>query len=314
MIIVFLDADTVGYTENLRQLSGMGDVRLYPATDYGEAAARIGNAEVVITNKVVIDKSVMDACPSIRLICVAATGMNNVDLGHAKKQGIIVKNVAGYSTESVVQLTFALLLHLTHKIRYYDAYTKSGAYARSAVFSHFEENFRELSGKRFGIIGLGTIGKRVAEVAKAFGAEVVYFSVSGKNLANPYPHLPFTELITTSDVISIHCPLTPESRNLIGYPQLIQMKPTAVVLNTGRGGIINEADLGRALDEGLIAGAGLDVLEQEPPPPDNPLFSLKHPERIIITPHLAWASNESRERLIAGIIKNIKEYRNEKNR
>jgi lactate dehydrogenase-like 2-hydroxyacid dehydrogenase len=314
MIIVFLDADTTGHTKNLAQLTGMGEFRYFPATSYEDTVTHIGNAEIVITNKVVMDAAIMDACPSIGLICVAATGMNNVDLDHAKKRGIRVKNVAGYSTESVVQLTFALLLCLLNKIQYYDAYTKSGEYARSHVFTHFANNFRELSGKRFGIIGLGTIGKRVAEVATAFGAQVSYHSTTGRNLMNPWPHLSLTELLSTSDVVSLHCPLTPETRNLIAYPELRRMKPTAFLLNTGRGGIINEADLARSLDEGLIEGAGLDVLEKEPPEPDNPLFALRHPEKIIITPHLAWASNESRERLMEGIIKNINDYRNAKKR
>jgi lactate dehydrogenase-like 2-hydroxyacid dehydrogenase len=312
MTIVFLDADTIGFTKNLERLSGMGNVRYFPVTSHRDTLARIGDAEIVITNKVVVDAAVMDACPSLRLICVAATGMNNVDLDHAKNRNIQVKNVAGYSTESVVQLTFSLLLCLTNKIRYYDTYTKSGAYSRNDVFTYFAEDFRELSGKCFGIIGLGAIGKRVAEVATAFRAKVFYHSTTGRNLVNPYPHLSLAELLSTSDIVSVHCPLTPETRNLIGYSRLSQMKSTAFLLNTGRGGIINEADLARALDEGLIAGAGLDVLELEPPRPDNPLFAIQHPEKIIVTPHLAWASNESRERLTEGIIKNINEYLHEK--
>ena len=310
-IIVFLDAGTVGYTANLTRLSELGEIQYYPATSREETVRRIGNAAIVISNKVLIDSSVLDSCPTIKLICVAATGMNNIDLNHAKERGIQVKNVAGYSTESVVQVTFSLLLYLFNFTRYYDDYTKSGEYFRSPVFTHFEKNFHELYGKRFGIIGLGTIGKRIAEVVTAFGAKVAYHSTTGRNLMNPYPQLTLTELLSVSDVVSVHCPLTPETRNLIGYAQLKQMRNSAILINTGRGGILNEADLARALDEGLIAGAGLDVLEQEPPQPDNPLFALRHPERLILTPHLAWASNESRERLIEGIINNIKEYLNE---
>jgi lactate dehydrogenase-like 2-hydroxyacid dehydrogenase len=310
--IVFLDTDTVGYTSNLKALSQLGRITYYPTTSREETILHIGDAEIIITNKVLIDEVVMGSCPAIKLICVAATGMNNIDLVHAHKRGIQVRNVAGYSTESVVQTTFSLLFYLCNKIRYYDDYTKSGEYFRNSTFTHFKQNFYELYGKRFGIIGLGTIGKRMAEAATAFGAKVVYHSTTGQNLTNPYPHLALTELLSTSDVVSVHCPLTPGTRNLIGYEQLKQMKKSAFLLNTGRGGILNEADLARGLDEGLIAGAGLDVLEKEPPMTDNPLFALKHPERIIITPHLAWASNESRERLIEGIIHNIIEYLNEK--
>ncbi|MBN1414429.1 MAG: D-2-hydroxyacid dehydrogenase [Bacteroidales bacterium] len=312
--IVFLDADTVGFTNNLNHLKALGNVTFYPLTSADERISHIGDAEIIITNKVVIDAAVMNVCKELKLICVAATGMNNIDLAYAEKRGIQVKNVAGYSTESVVQVTIALLFYLLNKIRYYDDYTKSGNYFTSPVFTHFKRNFCELSGKRFGIIGLGAIGKRIAGVATAFGAAVVYHSTTGKNLQNPYPHLTLHHLLSTSDVVSVHCPLTPETRNLIGYEQIRHMKSAALLLNTGRGGIINEAGLARALDEGMLAGAGLDVMETEPPRPDNPLFHLRHPERIVITPHLAWASDESRERLIDGIIYNIKEYLDEAGR
>lgn len=306
--IVFLDAGTVGDTGNLWRLQEAGETVFYAFSLPGEIIPRAGDAEIVITNKVPIDKSVMDSCPRLKLICIAATGMNNVDLVHAGSRGIVVKNVAGYSTESVVQSTFSLLLYLTNHLRYYDEYTKSGAYFRNPVFTHFGKNFYELHGKQFGIIGLGTIGRRVAEVASAFGSKVSYYSTTGRNLDNPYPHLALPALLASSDVVSVHCPLTPETRNLIGYERLKLMKNTALLLNTGRGGIIHEADLARALDEGLIAGAGLDVLEEEPPGPGNPLFSLNHPERLVISPHMAWASDESRERLIEGILNNINEY------
>jgi lactate dehydrogenase-like 2-hydroxyacid dehydrogenase len=308
--IVFLDSVTVGNTFNLLVLSELGNVTYYQVTSYDEVVKHIGNAEIVITNKVKIDKPVMDACSSIKLICVAATGMNNIDIEYAGKKGILVKNVAGYSTESVVQVTFSLLLYLINKTRYYDYYTKSGKYFESPVFTHFANNFCELSGKKFGIIGLGTIGKRIAEVATAFGAIVNYYSTTGRNIENNYSHLGLNELLAVSDVISIHCPLTPGTKNLISYDQLKRMKKSAILLNTGRGGIVNEAALAIALEEGLITGAGIDVLESEPPLPTNPLFMLAHPERLVVTPHLAWAANESRERLIDGIIKNIVEYMN----
>ena len=308
--IVFLDAETLGNVSGYFKLTKLGNLTVYQTTQHDHRIDRIRGKEIIITNKVIIDRELIDASPSLKLVCVAATGMNNVDLDYALQKGITVKNVSGYSTESVVQLTFSLLFYLYNHIRYYDEYTKSGAYFRNPVFTHFEKSFSELSGKRFGIIGLGTIGKRIAETATVFGAKVYYHSTTGRNLINPYPHITLPELLSTSDIISIHCPLTSDTRNLLGYERLKLMKKTALLLNAGRGGIINEADLARALDEGLIAGAGLDVLEEEPPGPDNPLFSLRHPERIIITPHIAWASTESRERLMKGIINNINEYLN----
>jgi lactate dehydrogenase-like 2-hydroxyacid dehydrogenase len=306
--IVFLDAGTVGTTDNLAGLNKLGEIRYYDVTSREETIKHIGDAEIVITNKVIIDSHVMDSCPSVKLICVAATGMNNIDLVQAKSRGIRVKNVSGYSTESVVQVTFSLLLYLMNSIRYYDDYVKSGLYSSGSVFTHFAKNFHEISGKQFGIIGLGTIGKRVAEVATAFGAVVSYYSTSGQNLNNIYPHLPLSTLLAGSDVISIHCPLTPGTHNLIGYAQLRQMKRSSILLNLGRGGIVNEADLAKALNQNLIAGAGLDVHENEPPKPDNPLLHLDHPGKILMTPHLAWASNESRTRLVEGITDNIREY------
>ncbi len=312
--IVFLDAKTLGNINIIGRLSTLGELINYDVTSAEQTIKRINGADIVITNKVVIDKKVIDACPSLKLICIAATGMNNVDLSYAAEKGIEVKNVSGYSTESVVQSTFALLLYLANNVRYYDDYTKMGDYTRSDIFTHFGRPFYELAGKQYGIIGLGNIGRRVAQVALAFGANVVYYSTTGKNLNNPYKHLTLGELLSTSDVVSVHCPLTNATKNMIDYNQIKLMKPSSYLINVSRGGIINEQGLARALNEGLIAGAGLDVLEKEPPEADNPLFNLKHPERLIVTPHLAWASIESRERLMEGIIKNILAFINEDNK
>jgi glycerate dehydrogenase len=311
--IVFLDAKTLGHTNNYAQLSTLGELISYDVTSAEQTITHINKADIVITNKVIIDRKVIDSCPSLKLICIAATGMNNVDLAYANEKGIKVRNVAGYSTESVVQVTFALLLYLLNKMRYYDDYTKSGDYARNDIFTHFGHPFYELAGKQYGIIGLGTIGKRVAQVAIAFGAKVAYYSTTGKNFGNPYPHLELNELLSASDVVSIHCPLTPATKNLIGYDQMKMMKPSSFLINVSRGGVIVESDLAKAIDEGLIAGAALDVLENEPPLATNSLFNLTHPERLVITPHLAWASIESRERLMEGIIKNISEFISEGN-
>lgn len=306
--IVFLDAETVGEVNGYYQLTRLGNLTVYQSTKPDQRIDRILGREIVITNKVVIDREVMLACPALKLICIAATGMNNIDLDSASKLGIRVMNVAGYSTESVVQHTFSMLFYLLESLPYYDRYVREGHYAGSSLFTHHGRPFNELSGKMFGIIGMGTIGKRVAAIAGGFGAHIQYFSTTGRNLGTNYHAVSIKELLKSSDVISIHCPLTDTTRNMIDYGQLGTMKKNALLVNAGRGGIINEAALARALDEDLIAGAALDVLEKEPPETTNPLFHIKQPSKLLITPHIAWASRESRERLMEGIIGNISEY------
>jgi lactate dehydrogenase-like 2-hydroxyacid dehydrogenase len=306
--IVFLDADTLGEVTGFYQLTKQGNLTVYPSTLPQQRIERILGREIVITNKVVIDREVMEACPTLKLICIAATGKNNIDLACAEEKGIQVKNVAGYSTESVVQHTFAMLFYLGSHLPYYDQYVKNGEYARNNLFTHLGKPFSELAGKNYGIIGLGTIGKRIAEVASAFGARIQYYSTTGKNMNAGYTSVSLEQLLHDSDFISIHCPLTEATHNLIGYDQLCRMKKEAILINAGRGGIVNEAALAQALDEGRIAAAALDVLEKEPPEISNPLFSIKQPEKLLITPHIAWASRESRERLMEGIIQNISEY------
>jgi glycerate dehydrogenase len=255
-----------------------------------------------------MDKELMDACPTLKLICIAATGLNNVDLEYAKQKGIAVKNVLAYSTESVVQHTFSMLFYLMGYLPYYTGYVAEGQYTQSRLFTHHGKPFHELAEKRYGIIGLGTIGKRVAEVATVFKAKVNYYSPSGKNMDTGFIHVSLDKLLMESDIISIHCPLNDSTRNLIGYAQLQKMKSEAILINAGRGGIVNETDLARALNEQIIGAAGLDVMEKEPPEPSNPLLSVKFPERLLVTPHIAWASVESRERLVQGVIRNIKDF------
>jgi glycerate dehydrogenase len=308
--IVFLDADSLGEVNGFSELAAISNLTVYPGTSSGQRIERIQGKKIVITNKVVIDKEIMDACPDLKLICVAATGMNNIDLDYASHQGIAVKNVAGYSTESVVEHTFALIFSLLGNLPYYLTYVKDGSYARSNMFTHHGRPFHELSGKKLGIIGLGTIGRKVAEIALTFGADITYFSTSGKNLNTGYQCIPLEMLLSDSDIVSIHCPLNDATRNLITYKQLRLMKNQAILINTGRGGIINESDLACALNENLIAGAALDVMDQEPPGPSNPLFHLINPEKLLITPHIAWASVESRDRLMKGIISNITDFLN----
>lgn len=304
MKIVFLDRASVG-DASLKALEELGELVCYGRTAPNERVERIADAEIIITNKVRIDRPEMEAAPCLKMICIAATGMNNVDLQAAEERGIAVKNVAGYSTESVVQSTFAHLLNLASKLPYFDERVKSGAYSRSGLFTDMGRSFRELYGKRMGIIGLGTIGRRVATVAEAFGMEVVYYATSGKAHDDHFRAVSLDELLTTSDVISIHAPLNERTAGLISQEELRRMKYTALLLNAGRGGIINETDLAEALNEGWIAGAGLDVYQTEPLPADSPLLIVKDPEKLSLTPHTAWASAEARARLIAGIAENI---------
>ena len=307
--IVFLDTVTVGNVDNLAEISSQGEYTGYEMTPPAERIERIKGHNVVITNKVVIDRDVMDACQGLELVCVAATGMNNIDLEYAAKKGITVKNVAGYSTESVTQCTFAMLFYLLNSSRYYNDFVQSGQYVASPVFTHLGREFWELKNKLFGIIGMGAIGKRVAQVAQAFGARAVYTSTSGKNLeATGYQHLPLEELLRTADVVSIHCPLNDQTRNLFSETRLRMMKPTAYLLNMGRGGIVDEQALAQAIDENRIAGAALDVLSAEPIAAESPLLKVQNKEKLFITPHIAWASREARRLLIAQTAENIKSY------
>jgi lactate dehydrogenase-like 2-hydroxyacid dehydrogenase len=308
MNIVFLDSDTVGDVPNLNSLNDLGNVTFYPLTEPGETASRIREAEVVITNKVVLDKALIEGAKNLELICVAATGMNNIDRSAAGELGVQVKNVAGYASNSVAQSTFALIFHLMQNFHYYDAYIKSGKYSKSPIFTHLGRPFSELAGKRFGIIGLGNIGRKVAMIAQAFGAEPVYFSTSGSNNDQPYLQLSLEELLESSDFVSIHAPLNSDTENLISYEQMRMMKSSAILINTGRGGIVNEQDLARCLNEGLIAGAALDVFESEPIQANNPLLAIKKPDRLLMTPHMTWSSLEARVELIEGVKRNIREF------
>ena len=306
--IVFLDESTLGDVDNLNMLKEAGNYRAYKLTLPEQRIEHIGDAEIIITNKVLIDKYVMDSCQQLKLVCISATGMNNVDLEYAEKKGIQVKNVAGYSTESVAQAAFSMLFFLLHQSNYYNNYVESGEYCNSPIFTHYGPSFWELKGKTFGIVGLGTIGRRVAELAEAFGCSVVYHSTSGKNLNAGYTQLPLDELLKLSDVVSIHCPLNDSTLNLLGAEQLGFMKPSAILLNLGRGGIVNEAALADAIDSNVIGGAAVDVLTREPVLPENPLLNVKNKSKLFITPHNAWASMESRRLLVEKLSANIKNY------
>jgi lactate dehydrogenase-like 2-hydroxyacid dehydrogenase len=306
MQLVILDAATFGET-SLEGFNAFGEVTIHQTTSPDDAASRIANADVIITNKVVIDDALMAQSPHLRLICVAATGMNNIDLTAADKRNILVKNVAGYSTDSVVQHTFSMLFYLLGHSRSYDDYVKEGGWQRSPIFTHLTPPYAEVAGKQWGIIGLGTIGRRVAEVATAFGAKVSYFSTSGANDDAIYPRVSLETLLHTCDIVSIHAPLNNATRNLIDRDALAQLKPGAILMNLGRGGIINETALAEALDSQDLYAA-LDVLEHEPMSDPHPLMQIANKERLYVTPHIAWASIEARERLVAKILDNIQAF------
>lgn len=307
MKIVILDGKTLGEDLDLSPLLQFGEIVNHQTTSVEETASRIEEADIVITNKVVLSKEVMKKASNLKLICIAATGTNNIDLNAAQEFGIVVKNVSNYSTPSVVQHTFTMAFYLLGKLSYYNNVVKEGTWSRQELFTDVSQPFAELSGKKWGIIGLGSIGKEVAKIAMAFGASVDYFSTSGKNKINDYHHSELNDLLAECDIISIHAPLNPQTQNLINASNLGHLKEEAILLNLGRGGIINEKDLAVELDKRVIY-AGLDVLEKEPIAENNPLMKIKHSQRLLITPHIAWASVESRQRLLEGIMKNIQAF------
>lgn len=306
MKLVFLDADTMGDV-SLSPFARLGEFVSYPYSTPSEALERVSDCNVLLLNKVKVTAELLDRAPHLRLVCVAATGVNNIDLAACAARGVTVRNVAGYSTESVVQTTFMHILSLAGHAAYYDARVKDGSYSRSEIFSILSNSFHEIDGRRIGIIGMGAIGSRVAAVARAFGMEVVYYSTSGTSHCTQYPSLPLEELLRTSDVVSIHAPLNDRTRGLIGARELSLMKSSAILVNVGRGYIVDEAALAEAVDGGVIAGAGLDVYAVEPLPSDSPLMHVKHPERFHFSPHIAWASVEARNRLVQRMVQNVLE-------
>ena len=304
MKIVFLDAATMGDV-SFAPISALGELECYQTSSREESLERVKDAEILIINKILVDKELIDAAPSLRLICEAATGVNNIDLEYAASKGIPVRNAVGYSTDSVVQMTFMMILSLVGKCRYFDDFVKSGEYSRSGLFTNVDRMFFELRGKRLGIIGLGNIGGRVAMVGEAFGMAVSYFSTSGTSHSKDYPSVSLDTLMSESDIISIHAPYNQRTAGLIGETELRMMKPSAYIVNMGRGGIVDQAALAKAIDEGRIAGAGVDVFTAEPLPSDNPLMNVRNLDRLILTPHIGWASAEARQRLVQMIAGNI---------
>ena len=305
MKIVFLDAISMGDT-SLEEIAALGEFTCYQSSTAEEARERVKDADVVLLNKVIVDQAFLDAAPKLKLVCEAGTGINNINVKLCEERGVIVRNVAGYSTDSVAQTAWMHILNLSGRAFHYQNFVTSGAYSKNPVHVDFGHPFTELAGKTLGIVGMGAIGQKVAHIGKAFGMEVIYYSTSGTSHCKDYPCVSLEELLKRSDVISIHAPYNERTAGLIGYEQLKQMKRTAILVNTGRGGIAVEADLARALDEGLIAGAALDVYVKEPLPADNPLMHLVHPERLLFSPHIAWYSSEARARLAHEMAENIK--------
>lgn len=314
MNIVVLDRMALGDDIDMSIFEKLGKLTIYERTATEEVVGRLKDADALLTNKVVIGKAEMDRLPKLRYIGINATGTNNIDLAYAAKKNIAVTNVKSYSTDSVVQHTFALLFYVYEKLRHYDDFVKQGKYSDYGCFTYFGERFAQLSGKTWGIIGLGEIGRKVADIAKAFGCHVVYYSTSGKNSNPDYERAEFDELLRSSDIISIHAPLNDRTQNLMNRAAFEKMKPEAVLINVGRGPIVNESDLLWALNENKIAAAGLDVLSVEPMRKDNPLYGYKDSNRLIITPHIAWATNEARKRLVDEAYLNLEAFINGKER
>lgn len=304
MKIVFLDAATMG-TSSLGPIERQGELTAWPNSTPEEAARRVGDCEVLVVNKIKVNDRLLDAAPKLRLVCEAGTGINNIDVEACFERGIIVRNVAGYSTESVVQETFMHILNLLGNGAYFDNVVKSGEYSRSGLFTDYSRPFIEMAGKTLGVIGLGAIGTKVARIGTAFGMKVIYYSTSGTNHSDEYPSVPLERLMRESDVISVHAPYNERTAGLVGEKELRMMKPKAIIVNMGRGGIVVEDALAKVIDEGVIGGAGLDVYSTEPIPADHPLLHTRHPDRLSLTPHIAWASIEARERLIQSIADNI---------
>ncbi len=308
MKIVFLDVKTIGEDIDLSGFNKLGEIIKYPFSTSADVPERTLDADVLIVNKVQINEQTIGQAKNLKLVCVAATGTNNLDKTYLDKRGIAWRNVAGYSTESVAQHTFAMLFYLLEKLRYYDDYVKEDRYTNDTIFTHFAEHFYELKDKTWGIIGLGNIGRRVARIAEAFGARVIYTSPSHSAPQEGYRQVEMDTLLAESDIISVHAPLNEYTENLIDMEVFKKMKKGCIFLNLGRGPIVVEADLADALEQNILTAAGLDVLCEEPMSEDNPLRRIKDSKKLFITPHIAWASVEARTRLMSIILGQVKEF------
>lgn len=314
MKLVVLERNSAGTDVDVSCFEKFGEVTYYPNTVADNTAERIKDADIIISNKAPLNETTMKDAPNVKLICLFATGYDNVDIEYCKSRGIKVANVVNYSTPTVAQHTLLLALMLTEKIAHYDQYVKSGAYSAQDRFSNFDRVFNDLEGKTWGIVGMGTIGRRVAGLAQAFGCKVIFYSASGNSTCTEYERVDFDTLLKESDILSLHCPLSDRTRGLIDKTALEKMKNTAVLINVARGPVVNTQDLYDALISDQIAAAGLDVLEKEPMAKDNPLRQIQDSTKLIITPHMAWASIESRTRLVGEVYKNIEAFLNGESR
>ena len=305
--IVFLDEYSIA-GRDLSSITSQGEYVAYENTRKEDVVERLKGADVAITNKVLIDGEAMRQLPDLKLICVAATGMNNVDLEAAKELGIVVKNAVGYSTTSVAETTLASALALARNIVYFDEYFHDGRYSKADRAFCYDRFTFELRGKKWGIIGLGNIGREVARLATAFGCEVRYFSTSGTKREEAYPSMELKEMLEWCDILSVHSPLNERTRGLVGREELKVMKPTSLVINVARGGIIDEAALAEALDNGWVAAAALDVFSVEPLR-ESPLYNIKDRYRLLASPHNAWSAAEAIDRLIECVANNIRTWK-----
>ena len=307
MKIVFLDAISMGDV-SLEEMAALGELVCYPSSTAEEARERVKDADVACLNKVIVDQAFLDAAPKLKLVCEAGTGINNIDVKLCEARGVAVRNVAAYSTDSVAQIAWMHILNLSGRAFHYQDFVLSGAYGHNPVHVDFAHPFTEIAGKTLGIVGMGAIGQKVAAIGRAFGMDVIYYSTSGTGHCKDYPCVSLEELLERADVISIHAPFNERTAGLIGYAQLQKMKRSAILVNTGRGGIAIEADLASAVDEGLIAGAALDVYVKEPLPADSPLMEAarRNPGRLLLSPHIAWYSREARARLAHEMAENIR--------
>lgn len=308
MKIVLLDTDTMGSDMEFSCIEKLGECVKYKNTLPDEIPSRIEDADIVVLNKVQLSEAVLKNARKLKLICVFAIGYNNIDIDYCREHNIRVRNVPGYCVESVCQHTFALLFMLIENMRYYDDFVKSGAYSESGVANHLGRPFFEISGKKWGIIGMGAIGRTVADCAAAFGAKVCYSSISGAKREEKYENVSLDTLLSECDIISVHSPLNEKTHCLIGKNELKIMKKTAYIVNVGRGAVIDEEALAQAIDEKIIAGAALDVYSVEPPKKDSPILSVQNKERIVYTPHTAWSSVEARKRCISMTAENISAF------
>ncbi len=308
MKLIILERNSVGTDVDVSCFEKFGEVTCYPNTVAANTSERVKDADIILANKAPLNESTLKDAPNVKLICLLATGFDNVDLAYCKSRGIKVTNVVNYCTSTVAQHTLLLALALSEKIAFYDDYVKSGAYSAQDRFSNFDRTFYDLEGKTWGIIGMGTIGRRVAGLAQAFGCRVIFYSASGKSTCTDYKRVEFDTLLQESDILSLHCPLSDWTRGLINKDALSKMKETAILVNVARGPVVDTQALYDALVTDRIAGAGLDVLEQEPMAKDNPLARIKDSSKLIITPHMAWASLESRTRLVDEVVKNIEAF------